>query len=88
MTGSIDIYHIWAILIYTAKDCKFLKLHLESDSSNTYLSPQIQNEIITICGDVLNKKLVDIVNESKCFLVTPEDVLDEMAKKSKKIVLS
>ncbi|XP_060862570.1 zinc finger MYM-type protein 1-like [Metopolophium dirhodum] len=65
-----------AILKYKAKDCEFLKSHLESDTKSKYLSPQIQNEIITICGDILIKKLVDKVNESKCFLAMADETTD------------
>lgn len=65
-----------AILKYKAKDIEFLKSHLESDTRNKYLSPQIQNEIINICGDILIKKLVNKVNESKCFSVLADETTD------------
>lgn len=65
-----------AILKYKAKDIEFLKLHLESDTRNKYLSPHIQNEIINICGDILIKKLVTKVNESKCFSVLADETSD------------
>lgn len=40
------------------------------------MSPQVQNEIITIYGDILIKKLVDKVNESKCFSVMADETTD------------
>lgn len=65
-----------AILKYKTKDIESLKSHLESDTRNKYLSPQIQNEIINICGDILTKKLVDKVNKSQCFSVMADETTD------------
>ncbi|XP_025208755.1 uncharacterized protein LOC112604102 [Melanaphis sacchari] len=65
-----------AILKYKAKDLDYLKEHFESDSRNKYISPRIQNEIITICGDIILHKLIKMVNESECFSVLADETSD------------
>jgi len=65
-----------AILKYKTKDIEFLRLHFESDTRNKYLSSHIQNEIINICRDILIKKVVNKVNESKCFSVLADETTD------------
>ncbi|XP_015376664.1 PREDICTED: zinc finger MYM-type protein 1-like [Diuraphis noxia] len=69
-----------AILKYKAKDIDYLKNHLESKSRNKYISPQIQNEIITICGDLILSKLVKMVNSSQCFSVLADETTDVSVK--------
>lgn len=65
-----------AILKYKAKDLDYLKEHFESDSRNKYISPRIQNEIITICGDIIIHKLINMVNESECFSILAYETSD------------
>ncbi|KAL4152997.1 hypothetical protein QTP88_000830 [Uroleucon formosanum] len=72
-TSTHNEGNFWAILKYKTKDIESLKSHLESDTRNKYLSPQIQNEIINICGDILTKKLVDKDNKSQCFSVMADE---------------
>jgi len=69
-----------AILKYKAKDIDYLKNHLESESRNKYISPQIQNEIITIRGDLILSKLVKMVNSSQCFSVLADETTDVSVK--------
>ncbi|XP_050065649.1 zinc finger MYM-type protein 1-like [Aphis gossypii] len=69
-----------AILKYKAKVIDYLKNHLESESRNKYISPQIQNEIITICGDLILSKLVKMVNASQCFSVLADETTDVSVK--------
>jgi hypothetical protein len=69
-----------AILKYKAKDIDYLKNHLDSDSRNKYISPQIQNEIITIYGDLILSKLVKIVNSSQCFSELSDEITNVSVK--------
>lgn len=54
-----------------------LKKHLENANRNaTYISPVIQNEVLTICGEIIQKNLVADVNKSKYFSVIADETLD------------
>lgn len=47
-----------------------LRMHSESMTLNAmYLSPDIQNELIATCGEIIQNKLVDKINSAKCFSV-------------------
>lgn len=51
-----------------------LKLHLENLSKNaTYLSPAIQNEVISICGNVITKKIIGELNKAKLFSILADE---------------
>jgi hypothetical protein len=47
---------------------------LQKEGRNKFICPQIQNEIISVCGDVILKKIVNQVNDSKCFTVLADDI--------------
>jgi hypothetical protein len=54
-----------------------LQTHLRSCASNaTYLSPQIQNEIIATCNSLILSKLVTRVNAARCFTVLADETTD------------
>ena len=53
-----------------------LKHIITSEGRNKYLTPQIQNEIITACGDIMLWKIVKNVNASKCFSVLVDETTD------------
>jgi hypothetical protein len=54
-----------------------LKEHLNSSASNAvYTSPAIQNDIIGICGQVIQDELVRRVNSAKCFTVLADETTD------------
>lgn len=54
-----------------------LKHHLENCGNNaSYISPQIQNEIITVCGDIILSTLVNKINESECFSILADETTD------------
>ncbi|KAK5644977.1 hypothetical protein RI129_006277 [Pyrocoelia pectoralis] len=42
----------------------------------TYLSPTIQNELISICGEVVQKKIVQEINSSQCFSILVDETTD------------
>jgi hypothetical protein len=56
-----------ALLKYKAKDIEHLKNFLSSSYRNKYISPTIQNEIISTCCDIILKKVVKEVKESHYF---------------------
>ena len=54
-----------------------LKTHLETCSKNaSYTSPMIANEIISTCGDIILKKIVNKINEAKCFSILADETSD------------
>jgi hypothetical protein len=54
-----------------------LKNHLETTNKNsTYLSPSIQNEIISICNKLILEHLVANVNKSKSFTILADETTD------------
>ncbi|KAL4126233.1 hypothetical protein QTP88_010459 [Uroleucon formosanum] len=65
-----------AILKFKAKDIDHLKNFLSSNYRNKYISPSIQNDIISTCGDVILKKVVKEVNESGYFSVLADETTD------------
>lgn len=65
-----------AILKFKAKDIDHLKNFLSSNYRNKYISPSIQNEIISTCGDIILKKVVKEVNESRYFSVLADETTD------------
>ncbi|KAF0706982.1 52 kDa repressor of the inhibitor of the protein kinase-like isoform X1, partial [Aphis craccivora] len=65
-----------AILKYRADGDGYLKSILQKEGRNKFICPQIQNEIISVCGDVILKKIVNQVNDSKCFTVLADETTD------------
>lgn len=56
---------------------EILKQHLLTAKRNaTYTSWRIQNEIISACNDIILHKLVEKVNEAKCFSVIADETAD------------
>lgn len=54
-----------------------LKNHLETGSKNAlYLSPKIQNEVISACNEIILKKVVDMINFAQCFTVLADETTD------------
>lgn len=51
-----------------------LKNHIESAARNaTYMSPDIQNEILVICGKMIQNQIVKKVNEARGFSVLADE---------------
>lgn len=56
---------------------EMLRQHLLTAKRNaTYTSWKIQNEIISACNDIILHKLVEKVNEAKCFSVIADETAD------------
>lgn len=54
-----------------------LKEHVENGPLNAkYLSPEIQNNIIKICGNIIQDDLVKKINDAKCFAVLVDSTTD------------
>lgn len=52
-------------------------MHIEIAQSNAlYTSPDIQNELISICGNLILEKLVGRINKSKCFAIMAYETTD------------
>ncbi|KAK4873617.1 hypothetical protein RN001_012977 [Aquatica leii] len=57
-------------------DTKLLK-HCENIALNaTYMSAKIQNDLISICGEIIQKKIVKCLNEAKVFSVLVDETSD------------
>jgi len=83
-TGGDDKYtnegNFRAILKFKANDLDYLKEHLSSNSRYKYTSPNIQNEIINISGNLILGKLVQMVNSAECFSVLADETTDVSLK--------
>lgn len=54
-----------------------LKKHIENSTKNaTYTSPDIQNEIIKICGNIIQEKIAIRVNKASCFSIICDETCD------------
>jgi len=53
---------------------------LECESRCKYTSPNIQNEVISSCGDLILDKIVKEVNVAKCFSVLVDETIDVSVK--------
>ncbi|XP_055307765.1 uncharacterized protein LOC129571914, partial [Sitodiplosis mosellana] len=53
-----------------------LKDHLEKSQRMQYTSPQIQNEIIEICGTLITEKIVSKINNAKGFTILADETTD------------
>ncbi|KAL4153519.1 hypothetical protein QTP88_001352 [Uroleucon formosanum] len=54
-----------------------LKNHIESAPCNAlYTSPDIQNKFISIFGNLILEKIVNIINKSKCFSIMADETTD------------
>ena len=54
-----------------------LKEHLETASLNaTYTSKEIQNQMISVCGDIIRNRLLDKIHKAKFFSVIADEATD------------
>ena len=66
-----------ALLRYRMKhDQVFKNNFLSAGRNSQYISPRMQNEIISICNDLILKRLVDSINRSKFFSVLADETTD------------
>lgn len=49
---------------------------LNCPKNATYLSPDIQNQIINICGQLIQKKIASEIALSDCFSIITDETLD------------
>ena len=66
-----------ALLSFQAKHDPVLKEHLErGDARSMYLSPDIQNELIAICGNLISEQIVSNCNRATCFGFMADEATD------------
>ncbi|KAJ8879427.1 hypothetical protein PR048_020035 [Dryococelus australis] len=65
-----------AFLRYRAHTDEYLKHLIHCSRNATYVSPEIQNEIIGICGKLIEKKIVTEIIKAKCFAILGDEILD------------
>lgn len=54
-----------------------LNRHFKNAPANaTYTSWNIQNQLISICGDIVTRQLVSTINSAKCFAVMADETTD------------
>ena len=64
-----------------------LASHLKESSSNiTYLSPHIQNELITLIGEEILSSISSEVEDASCFAVIADKTIDKSKKSQLSIV--
>ena len=77
-----DKSNFMAILKYRSQDNELLREHLEAASESkafnktTYLSPEIQNEIIDICGNMISDDIIKACNSAPCFAFIADEATD------------
>jgi len=85
--SSLNQGNFRAILKYRAKGVEYIKQILTHEGRNKYITPQIQNEIIIACGDVILNKNDKRVNESGCFSVLVDEATDICTKEQMALCL-
>lgn len=66
-----------ALIKFRAETDKILADHLQNSPPNArYLSPQIQNELISICGDQIQRRIVQECNAANCFSIIADETTD------------
>lgn len=72
-----NVGNFLSILKYRAKGDAFLKSILEDKNQNIkYLSHIIQTQILVICNNIILNKIVNKVNEAKCFSILADETTD------------
>ena len=62
--------------------------HLESAAQNsTYASPEIQNELIGCCGELIIEKIAAVVKESRYYSVLADEATDCANKEQMALIL-
>lgn len=57
-------------------DINLAQLFNSAPRNALYISPKIQNELIKICGDVIQQHLCEKINNSKCFSILADETTD------------
>jgi hypothetical protein len=77
-----------AILQLQAKHNTVLRDHLEHGNPRTkYTSPEIQNELISICGEIISKTIVEACNAAPFFCFIADEATDAATMEQMAIVL-
>ena len=65
-----------------------LKHHLECPAQNVrYTSPEIQNEFIDCCGEVIIEKIAAVVKESSYYSILADGATDSALKEKMSLIL-
>lgn len=73
---SVDYFIEWK-----SRFDSILRNHLDSSPRNArYLSPQIQNELISCLGDEIRESVVKQIEKSKFYSVLADETTDESTK--------
>ena len=68
-SGDINDGNFRALIRYRGKYDEVFKNDITSAGRNAqYLSPRVQNEILSACNDLILERLVDYINRSSFFL--------------------
>jgi len=65
-----------SILLYRSNGDEHLNSILQTPGRNKYITPQIQNEIISSCENLILQTIVKKVNDSQCFSVLADETTD------------
>lgn len=49
---------------------------MEAPNNATYLSGKMQNEIISVCGRIIQKQIISKINRAKCFSILADETAD------------
>ena len=75
--GDINDGNFWALIRYRGKYDEVFKNDITSAGRNSqYISPRVQNEILSACNDLIWVRLVDYINRSRFFTVLAEEKSD------------
>ena len=67
---------------------KELEDHLKNHAKNaSYLSPQIQNELIDFCGNSIKKKLLEDIKSASYFSIIVDEAADLARREQLSLVL-
>jgi hypothetical protein len=70
----IIIFHLLRAVLSLLSDAdEDVRLLLNAPDNANYLSPQIQNEMITILGNTVLKKVVEEINQSLCITLMADE---------------
>ena len=72
-----DTGNFQGLVEFRAETDKVLQQHLESAPCNAkYLSPDVQNDLVSACGYQIRKKLVTEIEEAKYFAILADETTD------------
>ncbi|CAC5384165.1 unnamed protein product [Mytilus coruscus] len=73
--------NLMAILCHTAKQDEILKSHLDNQFAKfKFTSPDIQNEILTMCGEIVRNRIVRDCNKANFFALIGDEATEVSTK--------